>query len=135
MTGFQTSCEFFRSSVDRPEIKLIVETIQPRTTKRFTSLFFVLQDATTNRSPTPESIPKTVVFIDSRRDIQKCAECLREWLQKLSAGTIGARDCKQIIQVYHSHTTPNDKNAIYDEFSKPDSKIRIMVATESLGTG
>ncbi|KAH7308925.1 ATP-dependent DNA helicase [Stachybotrys elegans] len=135
MTGFQTSCEFFRSSVDRPEIKLIVETIQPRTTKRFTSLFFVLQDTTTNRSPTPESIPKTVVFIDSRRDIQKCAECLREWLQKLSAGTIGARDCKQIIQVYHSHTTPNDKNAIYDEFSKPDSKIRIMVATESLGTG
>ncbi|KAH7112789.1 ATP-dependent DNA helicase [Dactylonectria estremocensis] len=135
MAGFQASCEFFRSSVDRPEIKLIVETIQPRTTKRFTSLFFVLQDATTNGSPTPESIPKTVIFIDSRRDIQKCAECLREWLQKLSAGAIGARDCKQIIQVYHSHTTPNDKNAIYDEFSKPDSKIRIMVATESLGTG
>ncbi|KAH7109135.1 ATP-dependent DNA helicase [Dactylonectria macrodidyma] len=135
MTGFQASCEFFRSSVDRPEIKLIVEMIQPRKTKRFTSLFFILHDAITNGSPTPESIPKTVIFIDSRRDIQKCAECLREWLQKLSAGAIGARDCKQIIQVYHSHTTLNDKNAIYDEFSKADSKIRIMVATESLGTG
>ncbi|KAF1813568.1 hypothetical protein P152DRAFT_448860, partial [Eremomyces bilateralis CBS 781.70] len=71
----------------------------------------------------------------SRRDIQKCAECLRGWLQKLSAGAVGAHDCKQIIQVYHSHTTPNDKNAIYDQFSKADSKIRIMVATESLGTG
>lgn len=135
MTGFQASCEFFRSSVDRPEIKLIVETIQPRTTRRFTSLFFVLQDAITNGSPTPESIPKTVIFIDSRRDIQKCADCLRGWLQKLSAGAVGACDCKQIIQVYHSHTTPNDKDAIYDEFSKADSKIRIMVATESLGTG
>ena len=28
----------------------------------------------------------------------------------------------------------NDKNAIYDVFSKAESKIRIMVATESLGT-
>jgi superfamily II DNA/RNA helicase len=45
------------------------------------------------------------------------------------------RDCRQIIQVYHSHTTLNDKNAIYDEFLKADSKIRIMVATETLGTG
>jgi superfamily II DNA helicase RecQ len=135
MTGFQTSCEFFRSSVDRPEIKLIVETIQPRTIKRFTSLFFVLLYAMTDGLPTPERIPKTVIFIDSRRDIQKCAENLREWLQKLSAGIIKNRDCRQIIQVYHSHTTLNDKNTIYDEFSKADSKIRIMVATESLGTG
>jgi superfamily II DNA helicase RecQ len=135
MTGFQASCEFFRSSVDRPEIKLIVEIIQPRTTKRFTSLFFVLLHAMTDGLPTPERIPKTVIFIDSRRDIQKCAECLREWLQKLSAGVIKERDCRQIIQVYHSHTTLNDKNTIYDEFSKADSKIRIMVATESMGTG
>ncbi|KAH6666996.1 ATP-dependent DNA helicase [Halenospora varia] len=135
MTGFQANCEFFRSSVDRPEIKLIVEIIQPRTTKRFTSLFFVLLAAMTDGLPTPERIPKTVIFIDSRRDIQKCAECLREWLQKLSAGVIKDRDCRQIIQVYHSHTTVNDKNAIYDEFSKADSKIRIMVATESMGTG
>jgi superfamily II DNA helicase RecQ len=135
MTGFQASCEFFRTSVDRPEIKLIVETIEPRTTKKFTSLFFVLQGAMTNESPTPEKIPKTVIFIDSRRDIQKCAECLRGWLHRLSAGTITDRDCRQIIRVYHSHTTLNDKNAIYDEFSKADSKTRIMVATESLGTG
>ncbi|KJZ68413.1 hypothetical protein HIM_12190 [Hirsutella minnesotensis 3608] len=27
MTGFQAGCEFFRSSVDRPEIKLIIETM------------------------------------------------------------------------------------------------------------
>lgn len=135
MTGFEASCEFFRSSVDRPEIKLIVETIPPRTIKRFTSLFFVLLDAMTDGLPTPERIPKTVIFIDSRRDIQKCAEYLREWLQKLSAGVIKNRDCRQIIQVYHSHTTLNDKNTIYEEFSKADSKIRIMVATESLGTG
>ena len=135
MTGFEASCEFFRSSVDRPEIKLIVETIPPRTIKRFTSLFFVLLDAMTDGLPTPERIPKTVIFIDSRRDIQKCAEYLREWLQKLSAGALNNRDCRQIIQVYHSHTTLNDKNTIYDEFSKADSKIRIMVATESLGTG
>jgi superfamily II DNA/RNA helicase len=135
MTGFQASCEFFRSSVDRPEIKLIVKIIQPRTTKRFTSLFFVLPAAMTDGLPTPERIPKTVIFIDSRRDIQKCAECLRGWLQKLSAGVIKDHDCRQIIQVYHSHTTVNDKNAIYEEFSKANSKIRIMVATESMGTG
>jgi hypothetical protein len=135
MTGFEASCEFFRSSVDRPEIKLIVEMIQPRTAKRFTSLFFVLLDAMTDSLPTPERIPKTVIFIDSRRDIQKCAECLRGWLQKLSSGVIKDSHCRQIIQVYHSHTTLNDKDTIYDEFSKPDSKIRVMVATDSLGTG
>ena len=135
MTGFQVNCDFFRSSVDRPEIKLIVEMIPPQTTTKFTSLFFVLQEAMTNGSPTPEKIPKTIIFIDSRRDIQKCADCLRDWLHRISAEAIGARECRQIIQVYHSHTSMNDKNAIYDEFSKANSKIRIMVATESLGTG
>ncbi|KAF1808517.1 ATP-dependent DNA helicase [Eremomyces bilateralis CBS 781.70] len=135
MTGFQASCEIFRTSIDRPEIKLIVETIEPRTTKRFTSLFFVLQDAMTNGLPTPMKIPKTIIFIDSRRDIQKCAECLRDWLCRLSSGAIRHRDSREIIQVYHSHTTLHDKEALYSEFSKVDSKIRIMVATESLGTG
>jgi superfamily II DNA helicase RecQ len=85
MTDFQASCDFFRSSVDRPEIKLIVEAIQPRTIKRFTSLFLVLVYAMTDGLPTPERIPKTVIFIDSRRDIQKCAEYLREWLQQLGS--------------------------------------------------
>ena len=135
MTGFSENCEFFRTSVDRPEITLIVESIEPRTTKKFTSLFFVLQDAMTDGLPTPERIPKTVIFIDSRRDIQKCTDCLRAWLVKLSVGVISGRKAQKVIQFYHSHTSLKDKEAIYDEFSKSESNIRIMVATESLGTG
>ncbi len=135
MTGFHSECEFFRSSVDRPEILLIVETIQPRTTRSFTSLFFVLTNAMTDGLPTLERIPKTVIFIDSRRDIQRCADSLRDWLKRLSGGAITDSQARQLIQVYHSHTAENDKNSIYAEFSKMDSKIRIMVATESLGTG
>jgi hypothetical protein len=63
MAGFQASCEFFRSSVDRPEIKLIVEILQPRTTKRFTSLFFVLLAAMTDGLPTLVRIPKTDLYL------------------------------------------------------------------------
>src|SRR5437667_7355296 len=109
MTGFQANCAFFRSSVDRPEVKLIVETIPPQTATKFTSLFFVLQDAMTSGSLTPEKIPKTIIFIDSRSDIQKCANCLRDWLHRFSAEAIGTRECKQILQVYYSHTALNDK--------------------------
>jgi superfamily II DNA helicase RecQ len=98
MTGFTKNCEFFRTSVDRPEIKLIVESIEPRTTKKFTSLFFVLQDAMTDGLPTLDRIPKTVIFIDSRRDIQKCTDCLRAWLVKLSVGVISGRKAQEVIQ-------------------------------------
>ena len=89
----------------------------------------------TDGLPTLERIPKTVIFIDSRRDIQRCADSLRDWLKRLSGGGITDSQARQLIQVYHSHTAENDKNSIYAEFSKMDSKIRIMVATESLGTG
>jgi hypothetical protein len=135
MTGFSENCEFFRTSVDRPEIKLIVETIEPRTIRKFTSLVFVIQDAMAEELPVPGMIPKTVIFIDSRSDIQRCADFLRVWLVKLSSGQISDRKAREIIQVYHSHTSLKDKEVIYNEFSKTESKIRIMVATESLGTG
>jgi superfamily II DNA/RNA helicase len=77
----------------------------------------------------------TVIFINSRRDIQRYTDSLRDWLKRLSGGGITDSQARQLIQVYHSYTAQNDKNSIYARFSKMDSKIGIMVATESLSTG
>jgi superfamily II DNA/RNA helicase len=40
-----------------------------------------------------------------------------------------------IISSYFRNTAEFDKKRVYDEFRKPDSKIRIILSTESLGLG
>jgi len=39
------------------------------------------------------------------------------------------------VQQFHAHVARDDRISRYAEFKKPDSAIRIMVATTSLGMG
>ncbi len=41
----------------------------------------------------------------------------------------------KIIRVYHLYITLNNKDVLYNEFFKTDSKIRIIIAIESFEIG
>ena len=83
---------------------------------------------------TPHRIPKTVVFIDSKHNIQRALPQLRTWLCNKS-NLYSAQAVRTIISSYFHNTAEFDKKQVYDEFRKPDSKIRIILSTESLGLG
>ena len=133
--GFKPDVRIIRTSIDRPEISYIVQQLEPRTISRFTGLYFALDGAIdSNKNPTPLNIVKTVIFIDSRANIQKAMQLMRSWLnQKCPQYT--AEIATKVIQPYFSTTSKHDKERIYQEFRKEDSTIRIVIATESLALG
>src|SRR5436305_2274109 len=72
IVGFSEDVQLIRTCVDRSEICYIVEKIEPRKVKSFESLYFILDNSVDDEAkPTPSQIPKTVVFIDSKKDIQR----------------------------------------------------------------
>jgi superfamily II DNA helicase RecQ len=133
--GFNKDLQLIRTSVDRPEVCYIVEKIEPKKVRSFEALYFVLNDSVDDKGqPTPYQIPKTVVFIDSKYNIQKALLQLRTWLRNKS-NSYSAQAVRTIISSYFHNMAEFDKKRVYDEFRKPDSKIRIILSTESLGLG
>lgn len=133
--GFTEDLQLIRTSVDRQEVCYIVEKIKPKKVKSFEALYFILNDSVDNKDqPTPHRIPKTVVFIDSKHNIQRALLQLRTWLCNKS-NLYSAEAARTIISSYFHNMAEYDKNKVYDEFRKPDSKIRIIISTESLGLG
>ena len=133
--SFTEDLQLIRTSIDRPEVCYIVEKIKPKKVKSFEALYFILNDSVDDKGQlTPHRIPKTVVFIDSKHNIQRALPQLRTWLCNKS-NLYSAQAVRTIISSYFHNTAEFDKKQVYDEFRKPDSKIRIILSTKSLGLG
>jgi len=144
--------EVIRTSIDRPDIAVMVAPIPRQKLSTFETLYWLLDDcmAPNSTTHTPQNIPKTIVFVDSRQQVFEAAAYLRDvLLSKTKTSTsarygsrrlaiIPAHDVSNIIQVYTSQVAIRDRDYRYDEFKKPGtpgSLIRIMIATTSLGMG
>jgi hypothetical protein len=84
-------------------------------------------------------ISKTVVYIDSIREILNAVGALTRLLVRAGCSKMSATDA---IQAYHSELAESDKRRISTEFTKPDSESvlessvhRIVVATDAMGMG
>lgn len=156
LAGFRSDVRVIRTSIDRPELSIIREHIQKGDEKTFKGLYFVIDGAfeeevnllepiiwtpgatpqlsaqRTLRTPTPLRIRKTVIFMDSKDMILLCRNRIRSWL--IFHGYTEAQ-AKNTVQVYFSSLAKPDKDALYKEFKKPDSKIRIMVCSDALAVG
>jgi superfamily II DNA helicase RecQ len=134
--GFNNSTlQLIRTSIDRPEIDLIVETMPRGTKGSFDSLFFTVSEGVDNQGhPTPEKIPKTIIFIDSTQQCQVAARQLRFWLRQ-SCLLYTVKELLEIVQFYHSRVADEDKKRISKAFYGDQSPIRIVIATEALGLG
>ena len=149
--GFRTvgpnyyETEVIRTSINRLDISLSICSIPKGKLSSFDSLYFLLDNAFEDDQPTPARIPKTIVFLDSRKDVAKAAAFLQTTLltkaiklgQEYSYSVQGERllCVYDIIQIFTAHVAQNDKDERYAEFLNPQSTIRIMIATTALGIG
>ncbi|KAN0079314.1 hypothetical protein V8E54_004528 [Elaphomyces granulatus] len=69
----------------RPDIAIIIQTIQKNKVSTFIDLYFILRGAVDdNKRATPENIPKTIIFLDNINLIHDCAAKLQEWLVEMT---------------------------------------------------
>lgn len=131
-----------RTSVDRPDIAIIIQPIQKNKVSTFIDLYFILRGAVDgNKRATPENIPKTVIFLDNINLIHDCAAKLQEWLVEMTKDCVDETKrftyakAAACIRVYHSRVGPCDQEDIYRIFRSDSSSIRIVVASTCLGMG
>jgi superfamily II DNA helicase RecQ len=149
--------EIVRTSIDRLDLSFCVSPIPRGGLTSYKSLYFLLEtERSTEEAPsdlqissqtaTPQHIPKTILFVDSHTKIAAAAQYLRSALiamtaelplgQRFVAGRDNpALDVFNIVSIFTARVSTHDQNKRYNEFLKPDSLIRIMVATTTLGTG
>jgi superfamily II DNA helicase RecQ len=109
-----------RTSVDRPDIAIIIQTIQKNKVSTFIDLYFILRGAVDdNKRATPENIPKTIIFLDNINLIHDCAAKLQEWLVEMTKDCVDETErftyakAAACIRVYHSRVGPCDQEDIY----------------------
>ena len=140
-----------RTSVDRPEIMLLVLPLLRKTLTTYNVLYWLLEDMT-HRNPTedreleiarqtnpqvqpapdPKRIKKTVVFVDSITKIGNVVWKLRDWMMRKGCTEEIAL---QTVEMFASITAEPDKDRILTEFGSENSQIRILVATSAFGVG
>src|SRR4051794_22485846 len=82
---FNKAVDIIRTSVDRPDIRLIITPMQRKSVKSFAGLFFTIRNAIDEeKNPTPAAIPKTMIFVDSRRGISAAVNQVQAWLLAMS---------------------------------------------------
>ena len=83
-------------------------------------------------SPSPQEIPKTIVFFDSKKDAYSAIQECRKWLQ-LKHG-YSKRAARKIIKVFHCDTAEADKESTIAAFEKlgRNASVRVIFATEAL---
>ena len=74
------------------------------------------------KSPLPSSVPKTLIFTQTKNIACK----IYAWLSQC-AGT------KTYVNMYHASLTHTTKAHIQEEFSSPNTRLRCLVSTVAFG--
>jgi superfamily II DNA helicase RecQ len=82
--------------------------------------------------PTPQRIPKTIVFVDGRKKVTSVASYLKKIIVEKG---YPVQLTHQTIGIYTSNVPKYDQDKLYDIFREKGSSIRIGVATTALGMG
>ncbi|EEH06948.1 ATP-dependent DNA helicase [Histoplasma capsulatum G186AR] len=134
--------QIIRTSINRPDIFIGIHPIPRGKLASYDMLYFLLNEAVdTDGKIIPQSILKTIVFIDSIVKVHQAVQFFRSMLLQLcqnnsqNTDDIDTSFINDTIQLFHSRVSEVDKNNRFKEFMEPTSKIRIMVATTSLGMG
>ncbi|KAK4233757.1 P-loop containing nucleoside triphosphate hydrolase protein [Achaetomium macrosporum] len=129
--GFEPSkLKIIRTSVDRPEISIVVQPLLRGALRDHRRLHFLLEGAT---AQTIRKIPKTIIYVDSKPQLIAARYTLIRYLRKRCGilKTLG----RKVVRRYDADVRPVDKDMIYKEFADHDTDCRIIVATVSLGMG
>jgi superfamily II DNA helicase RecQ len=123
--GFSEATHRIHISVDRKEIYIELYTLRSPSGS-FRDLFFLVPQNTSCFY-----IPKTVIYMETTDMILKALEMLRDQLVQQGYGS----QAVHIVQPYYALMADYDKLIISQEFVKPDSMHRIIIATDAMGMG
>src|SRR5436190_14278729 len=140
--------EIICTSVDRPDISICVLPILKGKQNNYGQLYFLLNNAVESQAeesqpesqsatspggkPSPQLIPKSIVFLDGRKRIADAAKYLKECLVQKG---YSPKLAHQTIGVYTAHVPKSDQDRLYSTFCSEQSSIQIMIATTALGMG
>jgi superfamily II DNA helicase RecQ len=128
--NFTGALRLIRTSVDRPDISIIVQPLEKGATRHdYRRLEFLFHGL---KKDAPESIDKTIVYIDSKAQLHRARNHLVKYIRNLGYST---RQASLIIRRYDADTCPDDQKRLYDDFRGPRSECRVILATVSLGMG
>jgi hypothetical protein len=120
-----------RTSIDRTNATIILRRINTR--NRVECLYFLLNEVFTDGELPPiQRIPKTLIFVNTKKRAAEVKIGLRGRLQQLGYSHESAFST---IKVYTGDTVQYDRDRLMDIFEKPDSPLRIVVGTKALSMG
>jgi superfamily II DNA helicase RecQ len=129
--GFSTArTRFIRTSIDRPEITIVMQPLLSGHINDFRRLFFLVENATPQ---TKRDIPKTIIYIDNKPRLTAARYLVIQHLIK-DLG-FSASQARKLVRRYDSSIRQTDQDIIFKDFASPDGECRIMMATISLGMG
>ena len=121
--------KIIRTSVDRPEISIVVQPLVRGYINDYRRLHYLLEDATVARV---RDIPKTVIYIDSKPRLIEARWSLCKYAQETCG--FSKEFARKVIQRYDADVRDADKDIIFNNLAS-DSDCRIVLATVSLGMG
>jgi superfamily II DNA helicase RecQ len=104
--------EIIRTSIDRPEISINIQPIERGQQTSCEQLFAFLHNAINPETGrlTPQQVPKTLIFLDSKDAILRLADRMRTWL---TLRGFAPHVVDQLVSVYTSRTRSHDQNRLY----------------------
>ena len=82
--------------------------------------------------PSPELIPKTIIFLHAKNHIRGCMNTIRSWL--ITKGYT-VEQAKIAVRSYHATLSEHDKGKEYRNFYAEDSPTRILITSDALAHG
>lgn len=136
---FNTKVQVLYTSIDRPELAFRVGVIPKNTRRLFTALRLSF-DPPSSPEPAqtpidPATIDKTVIFFDSENELYSALDAIIDYLMRKERFKYTKQQCHSIIGTYTSNTHEKDKSILMSTFQKPESTIRVVLASEALGMG
>jgi hypothetical protein len=134
-----------RTSVDREDMSIIILPMPRGKQNAFEEMFFIVARGKDDAGACPGKIPKTIIFIDGRLKLGQVASILQGLLINATKDCSGLRYSTNpndeelcvhnVVEFVAAWVNPYDMKKRYDEFTKPLSKHRVMIATTVLGMG
>ncbi|KAI1818929.1 P-loop containing nucleoside triphosphate hydrolase protein [Xylaria intraflava] len=129
--GFDgTSLKVIRTSVDRPDISVVVQPLLRGFIRDHRRLEFLLENADPANS---ESLEKTIIYVDSKAMLQAVRHHLIQYLVKQKGFALP--EAKDSVVRYDADVRAADKERIYAGFSQRGSRSRVAVVTIAFGMG
>lgn len=112
---------FIQTTVDRPNISIVVQPLVQGKRPDFRRLRFLLDGI---KPKAPRDIEKTIVYMNELHEVVGARQYLMSEAQDLG---LSPSQAESLIRNYHADIRPNDRQLLYDNFVQEDSPCRIMV--------